>query len=151
MKYAIVDTKYTIILKNTGTTLQDNSPIINPGILLFGTCDDWNIHLYKNDKTDITADFIGINFRFCPYNTFTLSNDLFSIPGSWDVVLEDEFPVLFIIKFNQSTESLNASAASGIQNYFAGVWRIEKFEKNMLYLRDDVGGKTLVFERGSLQ
>jgi hypothetical protein len=129
---------------------QKNMPIINPGLLLFGTCDNWYVSLLQTGRTDLTNNYKSVNLTFCPDNTFVVSNDILAVSGNWYITLDKGNPIILILDLNYPVDTYPVERPAALWSELNGEWKIVRLQKNMISLQIDEQKKRLILERGVL-
>ena len=129
---------------------QKDMPIINPGLLLFGTCDNWHVSLIQKGRIDLTSNYKNLNLTFCPDNTFVISNDILAVTGHWYITLDKGNPISLILEFNYPVDFPTDGRPYGLWTELGGEWNIVLFQKNMISLKIDRESKRLILERGAI-
>lgn len=131
--------------------LQNNKSVVDPGTILFGTCDGWYIASFSKERADMTSAFSSFRMVFCADKTMVIANDVFSVTGSWEVISEEEVPVKLSINLNKPVEALLNPAEFTFLNEVSGKWDIVQYNLNMLQLQNRDAFKTMLIQRGALQ
>ena len=132
------------------TTIQDGKAVVDPGAILFGTCDGWYIASFQKERADMTSVFNSFRMVFCADKTIVIANDVFSVTGSWEVISEEEVPVRLSINLNKPVEALLYPAQFTFLNEVSGKWDIVQYNLNMLQLQNRDAFKKMLIQRGAL-
>lgn len=129
---------------------QKNMSIINPGLFVFGTCDNWYISLLQIDRSDLTDNYKSVNLIFCPGNTVVVFNDILAVSGNWYVTLDKGNPITLVIDLHYPAMVTTVDRHADLWRELAGEWKINKLQKNIISLQADEQVKKMILERGSL-
>jgi hypothetical protein len=136
-----------VSLTEQQTLNQDTKmSFIDPGMFVFQPCDDWAIAFFQKNKIDQTANYRSLKFTFCPDNTVILSNDILAVSGNWYFIMDKGNPDYLVLKFNSSI-STSDTRPNAFWSDLDDVWKVVKLQHNLVWLKNDVEAKVLVFER----
>ena len=124
--------------------------IINPGLFVFGTCDNWYISLLQIDRSDLTGNYKSVNLIFCPDNTVVVSNDILAVSGNWYVTLDKGNPITLVIDLHYLDVIPSVDRPFALWSELEGEWKIFRLQKNTISLQTDKQAKKLILQRGSL-
>ena len=130
--------------------MQEDKAVINPEAVLFGTCDGWYISVFQKERFDLTPEYNSFKLVFCPDNTVVVSNDILSVTGNWDLIVDEEIPVKLMLNFNNPVEAGVGTGQFTFLNEIGGKWDIVQYQKNMIRLNNRESFKLMVIARGAL-
>ena len=132
------------------TTILDEKAVVDPAAVLFGTCDGWYVASFKKERVDMSNEFNSFRITFCPDKTVVIANDIFSVTGNWDMLVDEEIPVKLMISLNTPAEAAIPSALFTFLNELSGKWDIIQYNRNSLRLNNREAFKEMLIERGAL-
>lgn len=132
------------------TIIQDEKAVVDPGAVLFGTCDGWYVASFKKERVDMSNEFNSFRITFCPDKTVVIANDIFSVTGNWDMLVDEEIPVKLMISLNTPVEAAIPTAMFTFLDELSGKWDIIQYNRNSLRLNNREDFKEMQIQRGAL-
>ena len=137
-------------VQESQTIIQDEKAVVDPGAVLFGTCDGWYVASFQKERVYMTNEFNSFRITFCPDKTVVIANDIFSVTGNWDMLVDEEIPIKLMINLNTPVEAAIPSAMFTFLNELGGKWDIIQYNRNSLRVNNREAFKEMLIQRGAL-
>ncbi len=133
--------------KNDATVQANNDIAAKASAVFSTTCSEWHLATFRVNATDITNNYEGYNFTFCPDHTVAMSNDVLSYNGSWLLLLAKGGTSSYLQLDFDVPDS--PTSKGGIVNMLEDMWVIVSMDDNQLLLQNQPGTEKLAFVRNS--